>query len=426
MYSVAPAPLGGTASPCGGPSAGSTAADVSWYFPPARWLITRRATVECSTRHGERRPRSWRRAQVRGRTGLHDGRNSRCFRGWPSAPAAAHSAPAARDVGEAWRTVPVRVGQPFLRDELAALPAAGARTQGLRARVDALAATPVAARGRDDEIAANIDALRSRMLIESGSFQVFCAPASDLPAVLPEIGRLRELTFRHAGEGTGSARDLDRFDETYQHLFVWDRSRRRLLAPIASARPTACAERCRRTVHAHALRLRRVAARADRPALELGRSFVQPEYQRDFSPLLLLWKGISRLVAQSGRYSRLFGVVSISDRYNSTSRQLLVKFLQTHGSTRTSAGWCARRIHQRRRLTRLWTRRPYEPRGCVVARSPHRAGWQGHPGPAAAGPEAQCEVAWLYRRSRLRQCARWTRACGSRETSSPTNSRRDT
>ena len=56
---------------------------------------------------------------------------------------------------------------------------------------------------------------------------------------------------------------------------------------------------------------------------------MQPHYQRDFSPLLLLWKGISRLVALEPRYRRLFGVVSISDRYASTSRQLLVKFLQT-------------------------------------------------------------------------------------------------
>jgi hypothetical protein len=44
---------------------------------------------------------------------------------------------------------------------------------------------------------------------------------------------------------------------------------------------------------------------------------------------MLLWKGISRLVVLEPRYRRLFGVVSISDRYASTSRQLLVKFLQT-------------------------------------------------------------------------------------------------
>ena len=118
--------------------------------------------------------------------------------------------------------------------------------------------------------------------------------------MLPEIGRLRELTFRHAGEGTGSARDLDRFDQTYQHLFVWDRSRQEIAGAYRVGATDTSRGRGRRSLHAYALRLRRDACSMQiGPALELGRAFVQPGYQRDFSPLLLLWKGISRLVAQS-------------------------------------------------------------------------------------------------------------------------------
>ena len=261
-----------------------------------------------------------------------EGRNSRMFH------AAGRIHPLLRTAllpREMWakrgRTIPVRIGQPVLRDEIAALPDGDARTQGLRARVEALAATPVAVRGRDYEIGANIDALRSRLLLESGSYQVFCAPAFDLPAILPEIGRLRELTFRHAGEGTGSARDLDRFDRTYEHLFVWDRSHQEIAGAYRIGATDIVARNgveglYTRTLFDYDTRLLDQIG----PALELGRAFVQPRYQRDFSPLLLLWKGIARLVAQSGRYSRLFGVVSISDRYNSTSRQLLVKFLHTH------------------------------------------------------------------------------------------------
>ena len=228
------------------------------------------------------------------------------------------------------RTIPVRIGEPVLRTEIAAQADGHARTQRLRARVDALGAIPVATRGGIDEIVANIDALRDRPLIESGSYQVFCATARELPAILPEIGRLRELAFRHAGEGTGSARDLDQFDETYQHLFVWDRTRQeiagayRIGATDVVARDEVDALYTR-TLFDYDRRLLDLIG----PALELGRAFVQPAYQRDFSPLLLLWKGIARL-AKSGRYSRLFGVVSISDRYNSMSRHLLVKFLQTH------------------------------------------------------------------------------------------------
>src|SRR3546814_6053050 len=50
---------------------------------------------------------------------------------------------------------------------------------------------------------------------------VYCAPAVCLPALLPELARLRELTFRAAGEGTGRAQDGDRFDADYLHLFLW-------------------------------------------------------------------------------------------------------------------------------------------------------------------------------------------------------------
>lgn len=240
------------------------------------------------------------------------------------------------------RTIPVRCGPCVLPDELASIRDADARTAVLRARVERLAPTParhlpadgamvpVAARADTDRLSGNVAALSARLVLESGSYQVFCAPAGDLPEVLPEIGRLRELTFRHAGEGTGLPRDLDRFDETYEHLFVWDRMEREIVGAyrIGATDVVAAGGNVNglytRTLFDYDARLLDEIG----PALELGRAFVQPGYQRDFSPLLLLWRGISRVVATSGRYRRLFGVVSVSDRYDSTSRQLLVKFLQ--------------------------------------------------------------------------------------------------
>ena len=236
--------------------------------------------------------------------------------------------------------VSVNIGRSISPGELATRSDAAARTTLLRSRVDHLAAQrsqfddrpplpsphAIAPRGLAAAIEANIDALGSRLLMESGVFQVYCATASDLPAVLPEIGRLRELTFRGVGEGTGFARDLDRFDGMYQHLFVWDRDRREIAGAYRiGATDTVGADNLyTRTLFEYDEALLHQIG----PALELGRSFVQPDYQRDFSPLLLLWKGISRLVSQQPRYRRLFGVVSISDLYNTTSRQLLLKFLQ--------------------------------------------------------------------------------------------------
>jgi putative hemolysin len=133
------------------------------------------------------------------------------------------------------------------------------------------------------------------------------------------------------GEGTGRERDLDRFDLHYRHLFVWDRERReiagsyRLGATDEILDSSGLTGLYTRTLFDYGEELMAQLG----PALELGRSFVAPAYQRDFSPLLLLWKGISRFVVRNPRYRRLFGVVSISDAYESTSRQLMIKFLQT-------------------------------------------------------------------------------------------------
>ena len=252
-------------------------------------------------------------------------------------------------------TVHVRIGAPIAPPTLEAESTASARTQLLRRCVEGLSVVasgfsraaaanvasgfgrtsvspqPIAPRGMAAAIDANIDALHHHVLLESSTFQVFCARADDLPAILPEIGRLRELTFREAGEGTGLSRDLDRFDRTYRHVFVWDRARRE----IAGAYRVGATDEVSSSAGIEGLYTRTLFDYDESllaqigPALELGRSFVQPQYQRDFSPLLLLWKGISRLVVLEPRYRHLFGVVSISDRYASTSRQLLMKFLQT-------------------------------------------------------------------------------------------------
>ena len=235
--------------------------------------------------------------------------------------------------------VSVNIGNPIGPGELGIRADAASRTALLRSRVDHLAPTPVAldpyppkaaprpvaSRGLAAAIDANIAAIGTSLMIESGAFQVYCASADDLPAILPEIGRLRELTFRAAGEGTGLARDVDRFDRTYQHLFVWDRTRREIAGAYrVGATDVLGTDLYTRTLFDYDESLLGQIG----PALELGRSFVAPDYQRDYSPLLLLWKGITRLVAQQPRYRRLFGVVSISDRYDTVSRQLLVKFLQ--------------------------------------------------------------------------------------------------
>ena len=169
-------------------------------------------------------------------------------------------------------------------------------------------------------------------LAEAGSMQVWYASADQIPWSVQEIGRLRELSFRDAGEGTGKRCDLDRYDEHYLHLILWDRSRRQ----IAGAYRLGLADQILQCFGSRGLytqslfRYRPSSLARLMPGIELGRSFVQRAYQRSFSPLLLLWRGIGAFVARNPRYRFLFGPVSISNSYHPISRRLLVDFLKAN------------------------------------------------------------------------------------------------
>jgi putative hemolysin len=128
--------------------------------------------------------------------------------------------------------------------------------------------------------------------------------------------------------------DLDRFDRHYLHLFVWN-TRRSEIAGAYRLAPTDSARRhglyTETLFHYRADFLDRLG-----PAVELGRSFVRPEYQRGFAPLLLLWKGIGAFLRRNPRYTTLFGPVSISNQYAAASRELMVGFLERYAMLR---GW---------------------------------------------------------------------------------------
>ncbi len=206
---------------------------------------------------------------------------------------------------------------------------------------------PIAAAGDNGVLAAEVAALtRAELLLDHGPYSVYCAAAGRLPRGLREIGRLRELTFRAAGEGTGGDVDLDVHDAYYHHLFIWHRQRREIVGGYRLGLTDEILPRLgKRGLYSHTLfRFRtRLVEHLD-PAIELGRSFVRPEYQREFQPLLLLWKGIAQFVVQQPHYTVLFGPVSISANYQTTSQQLLVDFL-TRTRTRSDL---ARLVHPRR------------------------------------------------------------------------------
>ncbi len=240
-----------------------------------------------------------------------------------AAATGARVVPAFIDGRNSWMFYAAGRLHPSMRTALLGRELLGKRGHTIRVRV-----------GEHDEIASEIERLDERAcLVESGALRVFCATADAIPSTLREIGRLRELTFRAVGEGTGRSIDVDEFDRSYLHLFAWDVEKRQIVGAYRVGR----SDRIARTVGVHGLYTRtlfnydeRLLNRLGAPALELGRSFVRAEYQKTHSALLLLWRGIGAFVARHPQYRFLFGPVSISRRYGDASRAMLIAFLRQH------------------------------------------------------------------------------------------------
>jgi len=195
----------------------------------------------------------------------------------------------------------------------------------------ALPADPICLPAPSETYAREIAALPpEQKMVESGDMEVYVALARQAPALMREIGRLRELTFRAVGEGTGEALDVDRFDKYYWHLFMWNKARQEVVGGYRLGMTDRIVEEYgvkglyTRTVFRFDERfLNRI-----QPAIELGRSFVRPEYQRAYTSLLLLWKGISAFIGKHPRYRILFGPVSITNEYREASRNMIIESLR--------------------------------------------------------------------------------------------------
>ncbi|ULF73103.1 lysophospholipid acyltransferase family protein [Vibrio alginolyticus] len=169
-------------------------------------------------------------------------------------------------------------------------------------------------------------------LLTSGEFDVYCTESQNIPSLLHEIGRLRELNFRQVGEGTGLAIDIDHFDHDYLHLFVWDRENQCLVGAYRLGLVDQLIEKrgvaglYSRTLFNYDQRFIDQMGKS----IEMGRSVIAQQYQKSMSALLLLWKGIATFVHQNPDYTHLFGPVSISNDYSDTARQLLAQSMTLH------------------------------------------------------------------------------------------------
>lgn len=195
---------------------------------------------------------------------------------------------------------------------------------------------------------------RGCKIFENSSYAVFAARGEAVPVLLREIGRLRELTFRTVGEGTGKPLDLNCFDPYYTQLVLWHK----LKGCIAGGYRLAWTEDVlphRGIQGLYTASLFRFAPTffpTIGPAVELGRTFVCSEFQKDHAPLLLLWQAIGRLIASRPHAPILFGPVSISANYSHAAVHLIVEYLRRRRLRTDLARLVAPRRPFRSRLTR--------------------------------------------------------------------------
>lgn len=171
-----------------------------------------------------------------------------------------------------------------------------------------------------------------KRLLSSRNYEVFLAKKEIVPHILAEIGRLREITFRAIGEGTNNATDLDKFDDYYYHLFLWDNEAKKIAGSYRMGMGT-------EIFAAHGIdgfylqdlfRFEPELYNMMSKSIEMGRAFITKEYQQKPMPLFLLWKGIVHCTLRFPEHKYLIGGVSISNKFSNFSKSLMIEFMKSH------------------------------------------------------------------------------------------------
>jgi len=160
---------------------------------------------------------------------------------------------------------------------------------------------------------------------------LFLTTQTQSPAIVREIARLREATFRPVGEGSGYERDTDQFDAHYHHLFIWSYDDRDIVGAYRLGDARKLIEQAGVAgLYTNTLfHFSPTMTSYFQQGLELGRSFVQPKYQNRYA-LEYLWQGIGAFVQRHPHIRYLFGSASISARYGHEATARIAHFYKTH------------------------------------------------------------------------------------------------
>ena len=244
------------------------------------------------------------------------------------------------------KKIVMKIGKPILPAEVAQYETPEALAAYLKNRSYALQANivdetkhfrsrvsdPIDAPYRASSLARELNAIREKsLLFSTAGFECYLADYEDIPHVMHELGRRREEAFRAIGEGTGKSIDTDNYDTYYRHLILWDNKEQ----TIAGGYRIGLGDEIYEKYGARGFyvdSLFNIDPKFEpylKEIIELGRSFVSVDYQKDILPLMLLLKGLMETIMRYPNLNYFIGPVSISSWYPKFYQSLMVYYVTT-------------------------------------------------------------------------------------------------
>lgn len=275
-----------------------------------------------------------------------DGTNSRWFHIWGRLHPRLRTARLVHELfNKQGMHVKVRIGQPITPEEMARFASTEELGGYLRNLTYALEVNCIEEPKRADVqhlepimdpvdsalVKAELDSIPDRILFECGDYRCYFTQPDDVPNVMTEIARLREVTFRSVGEGSGKAKDTDIYDTYYKHLVLWNIPKGEIAGAYRIGVGSEVLKRPEGFYTASLFEFKEGLQPYLPKALELGRSFITPNYRKEVLPLKLLLSGILTAGALCEGAEYTMGPVSVSSDFPTFYKSLILHyFLKNH------------------------------------------------------------------------------------------------
>jgi hypothetical protein len=194
-----------------------------------------------------------------------------------------------------------------------------------------------------DLLIAELKKIKLLRLTNNGNNEVYVFDNNDSSFLMREVGRVREITFRHAGGGTGKEIDIDDFDtspdDPQRQLIVWDPENLEIVGGYRFYFPPKGCTDCNINKLASSAYFNfseKFLSKYFPHLMELGRSFVHPDYQsrtmgrKSLYALDNLWDGLGALILDNHHLRYLFGKVTMYPHFNQKARNMIIYFLRRH------------------------------------------------------------------------------------------------